>query len=280
MTSIPKILYTFWTNGNTGVVVDLCIQSMKRHFDGYEFVMLTSNDLPKEMQTASLPPAQQADFARLDALARTGGVWLDASCFVFNRSWLEEEAPKAEVMGFGAPFDGEILESWALAAPAASPFMIAWRDEFKQAIKEGTAAYCNRVKDHVPPNLHGFLPYLTIHATAAVVRNSRPPEAVHLSPSVPHGPYGVHSLLGWNDSATALYILTQPADNIQRHCGSFCKLRGAERLALEQHMELLQFHIHPESIMYVKLQQPDSRGIYLCLACCVLVVCTVWWFNH
>ena len=262
------------------MVVERCIQSMKRHFGEYEFVMLTSDDLPKEMQRASLSPAQQADFARLDALARTGGVWLDASCFVFNRSWLEE-APKAEVVGFGAPFDANILESWALAAPAASPFMIAWRDEFKQAIKEGTAAYCHRVKDQVPTNLHGFLPYLTIHATAAVVRNSRPPEAVHLSPSVPHGPYGVHSLLGWNESATALYILTQPPENIQRHCGSFCKLRGAERAALEQHMELLQFHIHPESIMQpVELQQTDSRGIYLCLACCVLVVCTVWWFHH
>jgi hypothetical protein len=91
----------------------------------------------------------KADFGRLDALAKTGGVWMDASCIVFDMQWLCNAVNlpnETEIVGFGAPWDQKVLENWTLAAPHPSSFVTTWRDEYVVALREGPPVYCDRVQ--------------------------------------------------------------------------------------------------------------------------------------
>ena len=181
-----------------------------------QIVVLSEKDLPHHVQKQSLTDSQRADYARLEAIARTGGVWMDASCFVFNRSWLEEAEAlpqSVEIVGFATPFDSELLESWAFAAPQNSPFVLQWFQEFSRAVDEGVQSYSDRVRQQLPISLHERLPYLTIHATAALVSSQRPSGAMHLLPCTP---YAIQSLMEWNEASTAWYFITQPAVVVQR----------------------------------------------------------------
>ena len=187
---------------------------------------------------------------------------MDASCFVFDNLWILGAShlhEKTEVVGFSAPFDDGILENWALAAPAGAPFMARWRDEFDLALREGPAAYCSRMRSQVPVILHDKLPYLACHAAAAIVRSRYPDSLVQLLPSVPVGRFGVRSLLGWDVSAVAMYLLTQPAGDIHRLSGSFCKLRGAERSALDTFIGRFGFlaHFQDNMLAHCSLAPPN-----------------------
>jgi hypothetical protein len=83
------------------------------------------------------------------------------------------------------------------------------------------------------PTLVPSLPYLSCHAAAAMVRRNYPDTRIHLFPSVPRGPFGVQHLLEWKMDRVAWYVLRQPTTMVQNVCGSFCKLRGAERNAIQ-----------------------------------------------
>jgi hypothetical protein len=251
MLEIPPLLYTFWSGREVGPVVRMCWQSMRLHFPGHRLIILSSEDLPPAWQLSTLSPQIKADYARIDALAKTGGVWMDASCFLFNDSWvanLRELPDSTQVIGFGAPWDGNVLENWALAAPANSPFMSQWRDEFELAKQEQPAKYCQRVRNQLPVSLIPHLPYLASHAAAAVVRHRFPPASVKLLPSAPCGPFAVHSKQQWSAGRTALYLVRQPAAKIHSLCGSFCKLRGVERDLVDRILRIAPFIVHGHSI--------------------------------
>ena len=235
-----------------GPVVRHCLERMKHFYRGYEMKVLVESDLPEEMK--ALSPEYKADFARLDALAKTGGVWMDASCIVFDMQWLCNAVNlpnETEIVGFGAPWDQKVLENWTLAAPHPSSFVTTWRDEYVVALREGPSVYCDRVKSQVPTSLHPSLPYLTCHAAAAVVRRHHHADAVQLFPSAPQGPFGVQVLFDWDVAASAMYILTQPVARVHAVCRSFCKLRGVERNRIEDILKLDPGILRPGSILHV-----------------------------
>ena len=280
MRPIPKILYTFWT-GEMGPVVRHCLERMSRCYRGYEMKVLGDSDLPEEMRTLS--PEYKADFARLDALAQTGGVWLDASCIVFDMDWLHSAVTfpdEAEMVGFGAPWDQNVLENWTLAAPHPSSFVAAWRDEYVLALREGPPAYCDRVKSEVPTSLHPSLPYLTCHAAAAVVRRRHHTDAVQLFQSAPQGPFGVQVLFDWDVAASAMYILTQPVARVHAVCGSFCKLRGVERNRVQDFLKKDPGILRPGSVLHESLHNHNHHNPAAWLVVIVvLLVFVACWFR-
>ena len=272
MLDIPPILYTSWSGDEMGPLVRRCIDSMRRW---YPVVVLNDNDLPDEIRKGNWSPEIRSDYARISALASTGGVWMDASSFVFDDAWTSRalELPSnTQVIGFRAPWDADVLENWALAAPSGSVFMTLWRDEFARALKEGPENYCQRVKDQTPASLHPSLPYLSCHAAAAVVRSEHPELHLHLSPSVPVGPFGVHDLFQFEAAATVMYILTQPADRVYAVCGSFCKLRGVERNTADRIMATEGFVVHPDSIF----QCSNSVSVRYVALLALAIVLVAW----
>ena len=277
MLDVPTILYTFWTGDDPGPVVQACWRSMQQALPNHRFHFLTEMDLPEHLRSPDVPPVIKADFARLDALATTGGVWMDASCFAFDDVWLchatQTCRPETEVIGFGAPWDGDVLENWALVAPHGSLFLERWRDEYAQALRESPVRYCDRVRDQVPASLRGsYLPYLACHAAAAMVRVRFPETVVHLVPSAPHGPLGVQALFEMNAATTALYLLTQPRHLVRALCGSFCKIRGIDRNAMMSFIQGRKVAVSPDSVLHVDRFTRLAAPSWVLLLCGVLIV--------
>ena len=68
-------------------------------------------------RSAGLPGRLQADLARLDLLARHGGVWADATCFCVRPldDWLLPCLPSG-FFAFDRPGPDRLLSTWFLAA--------------------------------------------------------------------------------------------------------------------------------------------------------------------
>jgi hypothetical protein len=75
-----------------------------------------------------------------------------------------------DVQGYSAPFNRDLLESWAFACPVGSSLLAAWFAEFDGAITgpAGAAAYCADLLRQDPPVLGESLrapdrlPYLCV----------------------------------------------------------------------------------------------------------------------
>ena len=156
---IPLQIWTYW-NSDPAKIPDLirrCIQTWRDSNPGYRITVLSDADL-----TASGPagvdltgpdfqkfrdnPARFSDLVRLHVLARHGGIWMDASIICTRPlDWVQAVAAKGDAGG--NPLDlvayytdyntdkamcatSRALESWFLAAPPGSRFVVDWRDEF------------------------------------------------------------------------------------------------------------------------------------------------------
>ena len=179
---IPKRLYVFWEGDSLPAFESACLENMKAWNPSFEVVLLTTQtlrDLPHEY--SSLTPQWKSDWARVDAVAETGGVWMDISCILMQpvESWVDMRS--THLQGFNVPFGCDVMENWAFAAPPRCPLVLRWRDELKTAIEIGFGAYNSQ--NEVPACLKGWLPYLTMHQALHVARLSLPHEPISLRDS-------------------------------------------------------------------------------------------------
>lgn len=146
---IPRVIWSFWHDGDLPPVVRLCVDSWRVHNAGYAIRVLTLETCGAWMQgidardarfeaTRSLHPHQHvSDLVRAVVLAAHGGVWLDASVLCTRPlEWMQEAVnarPERDFVGFYADamtsdYRFPVLENWIFACTAACPFMAAWRD--------------------------------------------------------------------------------------------------------------------------------------------------------
>jgi hypothetical protein len=177
---------------------------MRRLHPHWNVTVLCDSNLPpvgERPDIAALSAEHRADWMRLRAVSEHGGVWLDAACLLFRpvTCWVELDADW-DMQGFATPWDDSVMENWAFAAPSESPLMRDWFREYDHAVRMGCAAYCEELRARHPPGfpriLFNHLPYLTQHATLAVVRLKHHQAKIRLQPSGT-GPFAIQTLLNW-----------------------------------------------------------------------------------
>lgn len=169
---IPKIIYVFW-EGNMNVFIRACFNNIKRMSPGFEVKLLTSESIEhKPKNFDNLKVQHKSDWARIEAIERTGGIWIDISSIVLKPfdSWIDFESDTFH--GFETTWGNDVIENWAFAAPKGCPLINAWKNEFKKAFDLGFKTY-NRENDK-PDSLKSWLPYLTMHQALHVARRKVP----------------------------------------------------------------------------------------------------------
>jgi len=133
-----KIIWQFWQQGldeNTPKLVKTCFDSVKKHSNGYEVIVLSKETLSDYLE--ELPDfvwekfgkggfvfPKIANLVRLQLLSSYGGVWLDATIFLtkpLEESWLKKDffaLQRAEI----APVDLKIFTRF-------DPIGLSWRPE-------------------------------------------------------------------------------------------------------------------------------------------------------
>lgn len=230
---VPRRLFTFWDGDGTDIppFAKHCMDRFVRFHPDWEVVLLGDRDLPSDRSDIwELGPAHRADWLRIGVVAQHGGVWLDATCLLFKpvSCWVDLSG-HWDLQGFGAPFDANVFENWAFAAPEGSVLLTAWFREFDRAVRMGFQAYCKEIMtvqpSVVPQSLVPHLPYLTAHLAFQVVRARHPAAHLRMRPSA-DGPFALHFALNWNCQEVARAVAENK--DLTARCGCFCKLRGAE----------------------------------------------------
>jgi hypothetical protein len=127
ISSVPKRIWTLWTQGldQMPTVPRACIDTWAAHNPDWDMKVLTNENLCDWADPRLCLPKAQAqlpyrlsELARLNLLARHGGVWVDATCFCIKP--LDEWLPGCLDSGFfafGQPGRGRLMSSWFLASP-------------------------------------------------------------------------------------------------------------------------------------------------------------------
>jgi hypothetical protein len=142
---VPQIIWTYWNSEDLPLLVRKCVDSWRRQHVNYDVRVLTPANLAQYMDIGPLAvewndsPAREADIVRLHVLAAHGGIWCDATVYLW--------APFPVAAGRDADFSGYYLdkvrgadgrahpaiESWCFATPPGGVFVTAWRDAFMTA---------------------------------------------------------------------------------------------------------------------------------------------------
>ena len=165
---IPRIIYAFW-EGDMNEFIRACFNNIKRMNPGFEVKLLTSESIDyKPKNFNNLKVQHKSDWARIEAIAKTGGIWIDISSIVLKPfdSWIDFDSDIFH--GFEVPFGCDVIENWAFAAPKGCPLIEAWKKELKKAFDIGFKTY-NKENDK-PECLKSWLPYLTMHQALHVAR--------------------------------------------------------------------------------------------------------------
>ncbi|KOO52859.1 capsular biosynthesis protein [Chrysochromulina tobinii] len=162
-------------------------------------------DPPPDSPAGIADPSQlqhNADWYRVEALARYGGVYMDASNvnLLPLETWVNVSS--SAVQGFqrpmetrytseGAMSEGVLseMENWAIAAPVDSRFMARWRDHYAEALAEGLDAYVARQDNITMGALKVAEGYLAQHVGWVLTRNelSEQEAPTHLVSSTDEG---------------------------------------------------------------------------------------------
>ncbi len=141
---IPKKIWTYWDSLDTmPMFVQKCIDSWKKYNPAYEINVLTKDTVSNYV---SIPEAIKnhpnfndtrsrfADLVRLYLLDQHGGIWIDASCLMYQGfdDWLPFQADMfCYTYNQGdKDFKYPVLENWFIAAKPNIPFISAWKKEF------------------------------------------------------------------------------------------------------------------------------------------------------
>jgi hypothetical protein len=236
--AIPLHIHTYWS-GARDAITDLCLRRIASVHPDWRVSVMSECEEPCPGLEA-LRVEHQSDWARICAIERHGGVWLDASCVCVRpvSAWVDMD--RHEVQGFSAPGEGErVLENWAFAAPVGHPLVVAWKRQLRRAIVMGFDAF----RDTLPAWLeahpvYAFLPYLTMHACYLLASHETGLRAT--MSKAEDGPFVHLRDAGGNSSRAVYHLLTQPLDGDGAEPPPLIKITGGgppyQRAQLNQNL--------------------------------------------
>ena len=135
---IPRIIYSLWYQGvhQAPGTVRLCFERWRALNPGHELRILEAADVRGLLQGLPLPIesiSMQAlsDIVRIHLLAKTGGVWTDATVLPLKPldTWLPELTQETGFFAFDRPRPDRPLSSWFLAASEPQMLIQKWLRE-------------------------------------------------------------------------------------------------------------------------------------------------------
>ena len=251
-TGIPKVIWTYWQSEPMPELIAACMDNWRRHAPDHDVRVLSRNNLhqwfPVEQlheQFETLPAYRQADWLRVQLLARHGGIWMDASTLLCqNLDWVHstQQAQRSEYVGFciarySTRPELPLVENWFMAAVPGSAFMQAWAQVLDQALLLGAEALLDKLRaegrlERVVQDLTpDFQLYLLMHVAVADLLD-REPERYRLALlRAEDSAYALHAALGWRKRHLYARLAMTPCP---ARLPALIKLRGPDRRVVEQ----------------------------------------------
>ncbi|MFY7867488.1 glycosyltransferase family 32 protein [Roseateles sp.] len=251
-TRIPKIIWSYWHSELTPEFVSLCRANWQRLNPGHEIRFLHRANFEPWLEGdqggtefEQLPPYRQADWLRLQLLARHGGIWLDATIVLTESlDWVHrlQQEHASEYLGFylqGYSKQAELpmLENWFIAAVPGSPFIQAWATELEKALRLGEAPYLQDLKtagrlERVAQNLPARMQqYLVMHMAAAAVLDESSDQYRLFVLRAEDSALCLHASLRWRKKHLYARLALSPCP---ARVPALVKIRGSDRRLLER----------------------------------------------
>lgn len=252
---IPRIIWTYWREPSNPPIVERCQENWQRIAPDHEIRALNKNNFSQWISPDSipdyfhhLPPYRQADWLRLQLLAKYGGIWVDASIILTqDLHWVHEtqQREKSEYVGFyihmfTANPKKPIIENWFMAAIPNSKFIADLANEFNRAITMGEAAYLAELTDQErfndviqlisPKKLHT---YLIMHVAASALLEKDAEKYRLALFCAEDTAFAFHSLLNWSKRTLYFKLALTPCP---KNLPFIIKLRGGERDRAEKQL--------------------------------------------
>ncbi len=129
-----NIIWQYWAQGIDAApeIIRICIQSVSKYNGNKTHIVLSDRDvfnyieLPEHISNKweLINPTKRSNILRLALIAKYGGIWLDATCFLSTE--IPDQYFKANFFAFSNSSQDRLLRTWFLAAKKNNPIIILW----------------------------------------------------------------------------------------------------------------------------------------------------------
>jgi hypothetical protein len=247
---IPRIIWTYWQASPPPPFIRACLNNWRRFAPDHQLRLLDRGSVTAwlpELRTDfdAMPAYRQADWLRIQLLARHGGVWMDASMLLSrDLGWLHETRRRraADYVGFYIDRyttrpELPIVENWLMASVPGGPFVTALAAAFDRALDEGAEALLLRLQNEgrharvVQALTEDFQRYLLMHVAASDLLDREPQAARLVLLRAEDGPFAWHAAVGWRKRHLFARLALVPCPRV---LPAVLKLRGGDRAVVER----------------------------------------------
>ncbi|MGM9480475.1 glycosyltransferase family 32 protein [Roseateles sp. NT4] len=250
---IPKIIWTYWQAAPAPAFIQACLDNWRRFAPDHEVRLLARDDVSRWLPELradfdTLPAYRQADWLRIQLLARHGGIWMDASMLLSrDLAWLHETRKRraADYVGFYIDRyttrpELPIVENWMMASVPGGRFATALAAAFDRALDDGAEALLGRLQGEgrharvVQALTEDFQRYLLMHVAAAELLDREPQLARLVLLRAEDGPFAWHAGVGWRKRHLFARLALVPCPRV---LPAVLKLRGGDRTVVERNWQ-------------------------------------------
>ena len=247
---IPKIIWTYWQAAPPPAFIQACLDNWRRFAPDHQLRLLDRGTVADWLPALradfdALPAYRQADWLRIQLLARHGGVWMDASMLLSrDLGWLHETRRRraADYVGFYIDRyttrpELPIVENWLMASVPGGRFATALAAAFDRALDEGAEGVLQRLRAEgrharvVQALTEDFQRYLLMHVAASELLDREPQLARLVLLRAEDGPFAWHAGVGWRKRHLYARLALLPCPRV---LPAVLKLRGGDRTVVER----------------------------------------------
>jgi Capsular polysaccharide synthesis protein len=247
---IPKIIWTYWQSNPPPPFIQACLGNWRRFAPDHQVRLLDRSNVSQWLPELradfdEMPAYRQADWLRIQLLARHGGIWMDASMLLSrDLAWLHETRQRraADYVGFYIDRyttrpELPIVENWLMASVPGGPFVTALAAAFDRALDEGAEALLQRLRNEgrharvVQALTEDFQRYLLMHVAASEMLDREPQAARLVLLRAEDGPFAWHAGVGWRKRHLFARLALVPCPRV---LPAVLKLRGGDRAVVER----------------------------------------------
>lgn len=247
---IPKVIWTYWQTTPVPPFIQACLDNWRRFASDHELRLLDRSNVDQWLPTLRadfdvLPAYRQADWLRIQLLARHGGVWMDASMLLSrDLAWLHETRRRraADYVGFYIDRyttrpELPIVENWLMASVPGGRFATALAAAFDRALDEGAEPLLQRLRSEgrharvVQALTEDFQRYLLMHVAASDLLDREPQLARLALLRAEDGPFAWLAAVGWRKRHLYARLALVPCPRV---LPAVLKLRGGDRAVVER----------------------------------------------
>lgn len=247
---IPRVIWTYWQVAPAPAFIQACLANWRRFAPDHELRALDRGKVGDWLTNLradfdELPAYRQADWLRIQLLARHGGVWMDASMLLSrDLGWMHDLRARhaADYVGFYIDRyttrpELPIVENWFMASVPGGSFATALATAFDRALDEGAEPLLLRLRSEgrhaavVQALTEDFQRYLLMHVAASELLDRAPQAHRLVLLRAEDAPYAWLAAVGWRKRHHyARLALTHAPTRLP----ALIKLRGGDRAVAER----------------------------------------------